>query len=367
MGAGQSLPNQPNKNVFAAELEKLNDLVTKVLTKDDKFANPDYNFLFEDVCTKYTIIWEKELSKHLKIDLQGISGSLYLLPKKDSVTSDDDKVIVNKQDICSSISKHYVKVLYILSLLRTVYDLENDGDDSLAGIMQRNIKVSNNLMEISYCSVPHRDYSTKNADKIDFANLQGLQMFVEHFLTPVEKYAFLQQMKVIFARKSRNKVADSICHDALVSLDVYKKVYAEKFPKGLGCEATIKPLIKSARSVDLMFEIAENNPIMHTQYCMAHKKIVVSLTNKDKETKKVVALYDAMHANYKSNIDKVMRITDKIVDKHGDKYKLKNISNQQLEEIIKEVKQVVILFFVQSIVDFQVLLDHAKTISPIKI
>lgn len=373
MGSGHSTQHKDvPSHVFTDELTELDEIVNKIVSPDDKFTNPHYNFLFEDVCNKYTILWEKELNKHLKVDLEGLSGSIYLIPKKDTVSSEDDKVILSKQDLCKSISKHYVKILYILSLVKAVYDLEGGGDDSLAGIMKRNIHISNDIMQINYCSVPHRDYAAKNSSQINFSNLEGLQMFVEHFLTAGERDSFLTQMKAIFARRTGKKLDDALCNDPLVPVEVYKKAYAHKLPKGLTCDKQMTPLMKKPKSVDLLFEVVENNPILHSHYCGSQKKVLISLKSKTKDNEKVMELYNAMHKNYKDNIAKVMSIMQMLVSKHRgddgtDAYKLKDLSNDDLAEIIKKVKQTIILFYVQSIIDFQVLLDFAKTISSIRV
>ena len=148
MGINQSLPNKTS-NVFSKELEKMNEIVNKLITKEARFVNPNYNFLYEDVCRNYTILWEKELGKHLKIDLENISGSIYLLPKKDMVSSPEERIHISKQELCEKISKHYVKIMYVITLIKEVFDLEMDGDNSIAGIMKRNIKVVDDILEIN--------------------------------------------------------------------------------------------------------------------------------------------------------------------------------------------------------------------------
>jgi hypothetical protein len=372
MGAGSSNLNKSMKNVFSTELEKINDIVSKVITKDDKFIDANYNFLFEETCSKYTVIWEKQLGKHLKVDLDNLSGSIYLVEKKDNITNTPDNVDISKQDLCNKISKHYIKILYIFSLIKTVYDLEHAGDDSIAGIMQRNVKIiGDDIMELNYCSVPHKDYDIQPSDKINFDYLQGFKLFVEHFLTPIERYAFLEQFKAIFARQPRHKVIDAICQDSLVPLDAYEKLYSKKFEKTdkkLTCNAERHNVKKERKTVDLMFEVVADNPILHTQFCFSHKKLVIPLKSNDKETRKVEELYKDMHKNYVNNVDNILKILYKIVDRESeDKYVLKNISSDDLEIIIKEVKQNIVLFYMQSIVDYQVLLDGAKSIPNIKV
>lgn len=370
MGANQSLPN-PTTNVFSKELHQLNTIINNVLTSDEKFVNTNYNFLFEDVCRNYTILWEKELGKHLKVDLENLSGSIYLLPKKDLIVSHEDKVQISKQELCEKISKHYVKILYILTLIKHVFDLENGGDNSIAGIMKRNIKMVGNIMEINYCSIPQKDYDMTHTDRIKFDSLQGFKMFVENFLTPIEKYAFLEQFKSVIARKPQHKIFEAVCHDALIPLNVYESIFAEKLNRKIVCHKTDEIASTNSRRrkrpLDLMFEVAEDNPIFHTNYCMSRKKLVIPLNGSTPKIKELKHLHTRMQTNYEKNVQNVVEIFDNVLDIKGDVYELKNISSHDLQGIIKELKSKIVVFYIQSLVDFHLLLDVAKDVDSVKV
>jgi hypothetical protein len=389
MGAGKSTLNKSKKHVFENELKTMDEIVSKIITSDNKFINQDYNFLFQDTCSRYTLMYENELNKHVKVDLENLHSSIYLIPKKEVVKlekgnekenekikeeqeKEQKKDNVTKSELCSRIARHYMKILYLFSLIKTVYDLEHLGDDSIAGIMHRNIKQIGDVIEISFCSIPHKDYDLKPSDKINFDYLQGFKIFIENFLTPVERYAFLEQFKAIFGRRSRQKIVDGICSDSLVPLDDYERVYKYRFRKEgyrLSCkhlendDKSEEKKHKYRKDIDLMFPISENNPILHTHYCMSHKKYIITANKSVSQISEVFSLYRKMHENYKKNIDDVIAILLKLVEKEGsDNYKLKNISNEELQEIIKETKQKIVLFYIQSIVDYQIILDIANTI-----
>ena len=366
MGAGQSQLNKSMNNVFSKELLQLNTIINNVLSSDDKFVNSNYNFLFEDVCNKYTIVWEKELNKHLKVNLENLSGAIFLVPKKDLLVSEEDETEITKQELCSKISKHYLKILYILSLIKHVYDLEGNGDNSLAGIISRNIHITSNTMELQFCSIPHKDYDSQHSDKIDFGNLQGLKLLTEHFLTPVEKYAFIEQLKNIFSRKPRHKLIDSICHDALVPLDKYNKIYSQKFKNTIVCDKK-SSRIPRQKNVDLMFEVVADNPILHTRYCFSKKRLIIPIDKSDSHVRHLLKLHDTMNTNYMNNVESVLAVLQMLVEKNKNgEFSLKNISNEELQSIVKDVKRTVIIFYIQSIVDYHVLLDYAKSIPNIK-
>lgn len=367
MGAAQSGVRTPKNtetnDVFKNELTTLTEIVNAVMTADERFVDPNYNFLFEDVCQNYTMVWEKELEKHLKVDLETVHGSIYIVPKKDVVDDDASNARAHKNDLCKEISKHYIKILYVIALVKRVYDLENNGDNSIAGIMERNVRIVDGVMQIQYCSIPHKDYvSSGTASNVDFSNLEGLHVFVENFLTPVERHVFVEQLKAVFARKQKYRVEEMVCNDTLVTLEEYNMMYQKRFNKPFTCANTHE--FKREHSVDLMFEIAENNPIMHSKHCYSRKNILIPLTNhaKDPDVKMLVDLYADIRKHYFENIDMVLAILGRFLVKEGSTYKLKDIDSAALEAVVHELKRVVVMFYVQSIVDYQAMLDFALTL-----
>ena len=367
MGATQS--TSASNHVFSKELENVNRVVNMVINSEGKFVNPNYNFLFEDVCRNYTILWQKELGKHLKVELENLTGSVYLLPKRDIIISQEDNVHISKQELCTKISKHYVKILYLLTLIKYVYDLENHGDNSIAGITKRNLRIVDGIMEINFCSIPQKDYQLQHTDKISFESLEGLDLFVNHFLTPTEKYAFLEQFKAVVARKPQHKIVDAVCLDSILPLPLYEDILAEKLNKRIVCTepVPIKPRSTKRNKVDLMFEVVANNPILHSNFCMSKKKLVIPLDSPDPIIKQLKSLHTRMQTNHKHNIHKVELLLHKLVDKNGNAYELKNISGDDLHALVKEVKQTVVVFYIQSIVDFHLLLDVAQKVPSVKL
>jgi hypothetical protein len=368
MGSGSSKLTK-TKHIFANELKDLHQLVSSILTSQDTFVDPNYNFLFEDVCKNYTLLWEKELNKHLKIELEDVAGALYLVPKKDLIHVEEGKSL-SKLELCNSISRHYAKILYVLSLVKHVYDLEENGDNSLAGIVQRNIRLHEGIMEVNYCSIPHKDFDNEG-NMIDFSQLHGMEFFAKHFLSPVEKHLFIGQMKKVFDRSQRYKIENIICNDELVPITEYNKIYENRFDEDFRCEGKKNRSGQrgggpsSSHSINLMFNVVADNPILHSKLCMSPKKILVMLNKAGgKDAKR---LYDYMWDNYNKNISKMMNVLEKMTVKVGHGYRLKNLTSKELEDIIKEVKHHIIVFYVQSIVDYQALLDYCKKIDSIRV
>jgi hypothetical protein len=182
-----------------------------------------------------------------------------------------------------------------------------------------------------------------------------LDFFVSHFLTPTEKYTFIGQLKHVFARRQKYLIEKHVCDDQLVSVEEYNKIYKNKFSNPFKCQKG-----GNEKKVDLMFEIVENNPILHSHYCMSQRKVVVPLKTKTPEVHHLEKLYADMKTNYQTNIANIISVVNRIADKKGETYVLKNLSSEDLNSIIADTKKTLIVFYVQSIVDYQNVLDHAK-------
>ena len=104
--------------------------------------------------------------------------------------------------------------------------------------------------------------------------------------------------------------------------------------------------------------VNRGNPILSTHYCYAGKKIIVKLSTE--HGKKVHGMYKNMSNNFKKNIKEVYNLLHMLVYKSGDSYHLKDITAPSLQKIIEEAKRIVSFFYIQSLVDFQNLLDEAE-------
>ena len=99
--------------------------------------------------------------------------------------------------------------------------------------------------------------------------------------------------------------------------------------------------------------------------CYASNQIIVKLNTPD--GKKLVAIYNKMKSNYDTNIKDIQSILDMIVMKEHDEYILKDIKQDELSNIIECVKINIKKFYMQSILDYHLLLDTAKNIPNISL
>lgn len=376
-----SSTSSPSMNVFEKELKQLNYVINNVLTDDNIFKQSRYNFLTQDVCNNYIMIMEEELNKHLKVQLQDVGKSLVLIPR-----SHESKV--NKKEICKMISGHYMKILYILTLIKYVYNVEKHGDFSISGIIFRNVKIVDNIMEISFCNVPHKDYTRKQSDgddktdvyKIDFGKLEGLQFLNQYFLKPEEAQGFIKMMKTLLAKGSkyefRNAVCDAVQYGSL-NLKEFESMYAAKYGERLSCKEYHKSKTNKAASSDgvitmnkkvpsLLMKVDANNSVFHKDYCYEIRSYVIPLHTKD--GKRILDLYNRMKSNYDKNIAAILAVVDKLVQREPSGiFNLREISKTDLDTIIDMTKSVIKTYYVQSILDYQILLDEAKTVKNLNI
>lgn len=379
--------------VFKKELKSLNDIVHNLINIDNKsFRNSSFNLLDKNSCDNYTFVLQNSLNKHLKMDLVAAKDSIFMIPTRDVITTKDiktqDSKDYTKQDLCSMIAQHYVRILRVLVLIKHVYDLEHSGDNSIAGITWRNIRKQGSLMEISFCNMTQKDYDENasayistgkgkgkaNVEKqqietqhqnqnqqntIDFSKLSGLSYFCEHFLTGVEeRKVFVAHLKSLLTKTPSSKIAKY----ASCRSDIYSGVFKGKCDKKIFDEFN-KYIDKQTNSLDLDFVVASGNPILHENMCGQKEKIIVDLNGngKNKNLKlKLLADYGKLYRNYKKNINDMVDIVMEFVD--IDNMQLKSIDINTLIAIEKKVVKVISLFYVQTLVDYYALLETAKQI-----
>lgn len=380
MGASSS-KESPTSNVFAKELRGINDIVNKIINADNTFINKEYNFLSQDVCDKYQVVLQSELSKHLKIHLADFGSEIYVLPKDDNGAATQKNI--SKSQICEKISNHYVSILYILSLIKYVYNLENNGDRSFGGIIFRNVKVVNNMIEIMYCDTDQKNFAgDKPSTRIDFAELDGFNFFTKYVLSKEESKDFMKLMRAILGRKNKTSIKFAIC-EALKNKTLSKEegsllaaLYRRNYGEEIFCIKS-RPASQiethddekkagSKRDIDTSIHVPKGNPVFLKSYCNLIENRVVDLSTK--EGKIVKGIYDNMISNYRRNIDEIQGILTKLVVKHPkNQYTLSDIDGEALNNIVMLTKKTVRRFFIQSILDYQHLLDTIKNTPNVKL
>ena len=359
MGISQSRNNTDStssrkQNVFEKELEKLNSLVNSVITPDGRFADKDYNFLDDTTCSKYTMVLESSLSKHLKIHLHDLASSIYFVPQDNYNVRLPSGDRITKSELCSVITSHYKRTLRMLTLIRNIYDFENGGKFSIAGIVYRNLDQVDGMYQVSYCG-EQQEPLTDNESRVDLKKLKGLDMFVNNFLTESEAETFTRHLKQLFGNYNKRYIAKQICKDTIVSQKMYKEIYDDIRIQcgGESSESTTK-----RRTQKLLFNVAKDKPIISYDLCFDKKKYIVP------HNKRIRELFNKFKIDYLKNLDYVYNIVHKLVvyDFKKGTYKLRDLSNEQITSIELELKRCIVMLFVQSMVNYLKILNHVKQI-----
>ena len=351
MGGSNSVlkSSSSNNSVFEKELHKIESLINTIITKNDEFVDSNYNFLNDTVCDKYTMVLESKLSKYLKIHLHELKSNIYFVPKKnEQITFKNDTF--TKNDLCHIISSHYLRTLKIISLIREIYDIENGGDFSIAGILYRNLDDIEGMFQISYCGMNQEPLD--GGDRVNFNQLKGLKRFVEDILTEDESKVFILHLKELFGNMNKRKIAELVCKDTLISMETYRSIYKD-IPINLKCQTGGG---NKKENKHLMFHVSKDKPIISYELCYDKQKNIIPYDRKIKE------LFQKFKNDYTYNLDKVTQIIHKMIYfcNKTKRYRLKDLTNDHLVSIEVEVKKTTIIFFIQSMVNYYKIFNYIK-------
>jgi hypothetical protein len=219
--------------------------------------------------------------------------------------------------------------------------------------------------------MPQKDYSqsTKH-NKIDFGTLEGMSFFVNYVMDKDEGKAFVDVLRSLLSRGSRSEVKKSVC--GMLSqkkMDVAlirqaEQAFKDKYGSDLQCaasETSEHHMPQNHKLPNLFMRVESNNPVFLKDYCYNVNEVIVKTD--DSKSKVVTNSFKKMQQNYKANIANIERLLNKLVIKtsnNGNIYELRDIDKPSLDIIVDDVKSTIKLFYIQSIFDFQNLLDVAK-------
>jgi hypothetical protein len=321
------------------QIPVLTQLVNSIIDYNDHFKNSRYNFLTTKVCDNYKMVIKEQLEKTELSIYDDIAKQTFIF-----IPNNHPENLGKKQEICETLSNHYVKTLQTLCLLKYVYNIEEKGDMSVAGIMLRNIRKTEKLYEINYCNSTQRDYTKDNSESIDFAKLAGFEYFVTNILTPTESDRFINVFKAVL---QRDYDIHTFCmNDEKILFDYLGTDYGwkkkQKCRQGGG---------------NYRFKVAPKNGVFHRDLCFDTKYITVHVDSK--EGKSLLKLIESMQKHYYNNIDLIIKCIEMIVykDSVGTGFLLRDITMEKLTSIVEEVKNIVKKFYIQSVIDYQNIID----------
>jgi hypothetical protein len=350
-----------HKDIFKVELANVNTIVTGLINEEGSFKDPKYNMV--DKCKSFQMVLESQLKKHLKVELTSLNESIYLIPQIDNVNVKGN--YLKKEALCSMISSHYSQILKILLTVKQVYDVEHNGDNSLAGITLRNIRLNGNIFELHFCPMRQQDY--KNApghDKINFVGLSGFQYFCDNILTDVERTTLVKIMRNLLDRKSKESMAKHMyCGDKLLTAKQYRDILKLNITCNPKFEKAFDSFVNT-NTENFLLDIAPENPVLHIDACPEKQQLLIDTSAKTKGHKMLLNMLKKMKNEYLANINNVLKIAMEVVSLEKGQYVLKDIDSKSLVKITKLLKENISQFYIQSIINFHNLLDFAKTLNP---
>lgn len=333
MGLASSKSEVPEEKVFQKEYLELNDLFAKVLGDDNLFKRKRYNMFMKGACDDFTMVAMKRLGRHPKFELSKLHDDLVLVPR--------DEFQDTKRELCNSISMHYVRILKLLYVVKYVYDLENYGDYSVAGILLRNVHLKDGLMEVRYCASRQEELGSYDQG-VDFGKLSGFEVFVNELLSEKERAVFLGHLRELLNKRDMRFIKKWVCKDLLVPSETYRGVYQSDMRCKRG----------GARdSESLYIKVGPKNPIFGWQLCTSPASHI-SKTNKD-----VLGALRKFTRKYRGNIADTRDHLLRLFKTEGEEVYIRNLTHPELLNIERNVKRSLIVFFLESIVGYRLVLE----------
>jgi hypothetical protein len=330
----------PESNMFEKELYEINNVVSNLINDKNLFKNDEYNFFLKNKCKDITVINQNKLQKFNKYQLSRVGDNYFIIP--------NDELNKTKKEYCNKISVYFTRILKCIFCIKYIYDLENNGDRSIGGIIMRNIKLNDDLLSVSFCESKQHDIREFQKG-VNFSMLSGFDMFVKYVLNKDEAEVFLKQMGVILETYDKKRLSKYVCKDLIVDVKTHERIHKSKFTCQTGG-------FQLKDNEDIFIKVGEDNPIFSWNLCGFSKTLI------SKNHKQLSTLIKEMKANYKFNFKKVYELLNQLVyfDKLDGSYKLLNVTHEEIDIIENKLKRTVIIFFMQSMSDYKNILETIK-------
>lgn len=334
---------------FERESILLDNEIKRIIDDDGESVITRDKMSLNEICEKYTFVIEKRLNKHIKVHLQNLNSAIYMIPKERGLVEIDD-ITVKKTDLCSQISSHYTRIFKILHMIRIIYDLENKGNNSIAGLVNKNISIIDGVVQLTYCESIQLEESN---GKLNMDKLAGLSEFVNSILTKEESKVFIKHFQELFLTEhyDMKKIGNHICKNTLLKKKEFQNIYNISQVKcGGNSNGYITP-----RNHDLRFDIKSKNLIFDLKFCLNPKVFVI------KEHKEIKKLIQTFYKGYLSNLKNIKNTVKEITvfNKETNTLVLKTLTSYNIDYIEHKFKKNVMIFFLESIVNYKKILKYA--------
>jgi hypothetical protein len=143
---------------------------------------------------------------------------------------------------------------------------------------------------------------------------------------------------------NKKKLKRFICKDVIVDNETHNKIHDATFQCQSGGENTKK---------DIMLKVTPYNPIFSWKLCLRSKKRVATYN------RRIINSIRKLQSSYKENFSEVFSILNQLIifNKSTETYELKLITSSDLDIIEIQMKRIIIMFFMQSIVEYKNVLN----------
>lgn len=287
-----------------------------------------------EICSNNVIIQKKVLNKFARIDKE-----YFLIPKNK----------IQNHELCVNTSKKYLKKIQLLTTIKYLYDVENIGKNNFASLIFNHIQIDNenNKIKIASCTSKQNKWWWEIEEGLNVYLIPGIKYFVENNLSEKESKIFLGQLKEILKSNNSTKLDKYVCKDDLIKELTYEKLYQTIFH----CKSKIS---KTGGAKTQLVNIAKHNPIISQNMCRTK---TIYETKYRLQFKQMI---QNMRNNYTKNLKKITKLLNTLVKNENGVYELRNISLKYLNVIDNKVKRTIILFYMQSLMDYKNILNTIR-------
>lgn len=278
------------------------------------------------------VVINKKLLKNYTNSIHEFNDDYYLL-SKDEITNSSIKY-------CKNVSDKYLRKLKLISCIKYIYDTENVGNNNISSLIQNHIIIDNEkkVLKLKSCKSKQKKWWWDEEEGLNLLLIPGLKCFIENILSKKEKTIFIEQLKTVFKSNDYTKLHKYVCKDDIIKSITYEKLYKTIFY----CKS-----FKKGGGNKYLVNIEKYNPIISKNMCRSQ------IVYEYKYLLQFRQMVENMKSNYRKNILKVKNLLEVLVIKENDSFVFKKISSTMLYNIEKKIKRTIILFYMQSLMDYK--------------
>lgn len=317
---------------FKEEKESIQALVKELYSKPD----------LGEICETYIPVLESQLRKHLRIELVELHDTIIMVPQREGI--DINAKYRKKEEICQKISQHYKRIIDLVRLIVSVYNIEeNSPRMNIAEICLANTNLGKRQLEVTVC-LEHRQFEIQGADgklirnsdsqRVDISSLVGLTEFVEALKD--EKVAFLNSLQNL--------------------LGLHEKPFCSKMFKIPGCKT--RPEHEPPGSASMSMKLHEQNPIFSNDLCQDRVKVFV--TSDSPAWNEAKRLYRKLHEEYGNGLKGIKDVLQELLTGKGSlRSKTITLTEKELGALEHRAYELIMNFYFGSLTNYYNLMDLA--------